>query len=503
MGTTNRTRLADYRRALTDDTALVLKVHQSNYRIVGFTEAAVGGRAGRPRAARRWSTSGRACSTRPRPWLAGGPPAWLAGEPAVRQTLAAGAALVTFSGDKLLGGPQAGIIAGRARPGRPLRPPPPGPGPAARRLVLAALQDTALAYLRRDGAGHPVLAHGHHRRSTTLRARAARPRRPATPVRLRQRARRGLAARPGDPVGRRRRRRATTPPRLRALGSPDRRPGPRRARPCSTCAPSTRPTTPGWPRPWPPCRAEPCTSSPPPATSTTASRRSSWPSPASTPTASPRRRRGASPSTSASPGPTLPSGRQLAFVDVPGHVRFIRNMLAGVGAVDACLFVVAATEGWKPQSEEHLRILELLGIDHGIIALTKVGLVDDEWRELARMEVEDRVAGTFLAGAEVVEVDAPTGVGVDELRAALDRLLAADPDRGRPRPAPAVGRPVVRGQGLGHRRDRHAGRRHVRASTTSCCCWTGTRAAGSGSGPCRATSARRPRSGPATAWPST
>jgi selenocysteine-specific elongation factor len=133
---------------------------------------------------------------------------------------------------------------------------------------------------------------------------------------------------------------------------------------------------------------------------------------------------------------SLPSGRQLAFVDVPGHVRFIRNMLAGVGAVDAALFVVAATEGWKPQSEEHLRILSLLGVSHGVIALTKVGLVDDEWQQLARMEIEDRVAGTFLEEAEVVPVDAPTGAGVTELREALDRLLATTPtalDRGRPR----------------------------------------------------------------------
>src|SRR5213594_5124415 len=90
---------------------------------------------------------------------------------------------------------------------------------------------------------------------------------------------------------------------------------------------------------------------------------------------------------------TLPSGRGIAFVDVPGHVRFIKNMLAGVGAVDACLFVVASTEGWKPQSEEHLRILELLGITHGMVALTKVGSVDDEWRQLAHLDVTDRVAG--------------------------------------------------------------------------------------------------------------
>src|SRR5436305_9174517 len=71
---------------------------------------------------------------------------------------------------------------------------------------------------------------------------------------------------------------------------------------------------------------------------------------------------------------TLPSGRDVAFVDVPGHVRFIKNMLAGVGAVDACLFVVAATEGWKPQSAEHLRIRELLGITPGMVALPTVGI---------------------------------------------------------------------------------------------------------------------------------
>ena len=133
---------------------------------------------------------------------------------------------------------------------------------------------------------------------------------------------------------------------------------------------------------------------------------------------------------------TLSSGRELGFVDVPGHVRFLKNMLAGVGAVDACVFVVAATEGWKPQSEEHLRILELLGVSRGLVALTKAGLVDDDDLELARMDVADRVAGTFLEAADVVAVDPPTGAGIEELRGALDRLLAATPeavDRGRPR----------------------------------------------------------------------
>ena len=133
---------------------------------------------------------------------------------------------------------------------------------------------------------------------------------------------------------------------------------------------------------------------------------------------------------------SLPSGREVAFVDVPGHVRFLKNMLAGVGAVDACLFVVAATEGWKPQSEEHLSILSVLGMRTGLVALTKVGLVDDDLRELARMELDEHLTGTFLHDAEVVEVDAPTGRGVDAVRAALDRLLDRTPtahDAGRPR----------------------------------------------------------------------
>jgi selenocysteine-specific elongation factor len=133
---------------------------------------------------------------------------------------------------------------------------------------------------------------------------------------------------------------------------------------------------------------------------------------------------------------SLPSGAGVSFVDVPGHVRFLRNMLAGVGGVDACLFVVAATEGWKPQSEEHLRILEIVGVRHGVVALTKADLVDDEWLELATLDVADHVAGTFLDGAPVVAVSATTGAGLGVLRDALDDLVARAPgaaDRGRPR----------------------------------------------------------------------
>ncbi len=134
---------------------------------------------------------------------------------------------------------------------------------------------------------------------------------------------------------------------------------------------------------------------------------------------------------------TVVDGEAISFVDVPGHVRFLRNMLAGVGGVDACLFVVAATEGWKPQSEEHLRILELVGVGNGVVALTKVDILDDaELVELATLEVAEHVAGTFLAGAPIVPVAAPIGAGLPELTAALARLARDTPaatDRGRPR----------------------------------------------------------------------
>lgn len=124
---------------------------------------------------------------------------------------------------------------------------------------------------------------------------------------------------------------------------------------------------------------------------------------------------------------TLPSGAALSLVDVPGHTRFLRNMLAGVGAVSAALFVVDAADGWKPQSEEHLRILTLLGIDRGVVALTKVDQVDDELIELAQLDIEEHVEGTFLAHAPVVPVAAPAGTGLDHLAVELDRLVASLP----------------------------------------------------------------------------
>ncbi|MEX0664163.1 MAG: selenocysteine-specific translation elongation factor [Acidimicrobiia bacterium] len=133
---------------------------------------------------------------------------------------------------------------------------------------------------------------------------------------------------------------------------------------------------------------------------------------------------------------TLPSGIEVGFVDVPGHVRFIKNMLAGVGAVEVALVVVDASEGWMPQSEEHLRILELLGVRHGIVALTKADVVDAETLELAALEVVEHLAGSTLADAPVVVCDSVSGRGIDDVRAALDAVLAdapAAPDVRRPR----------------------------------------------------------------------
>lgn len=131
-----------------------------------------------------------------------------------------------------------------------------------------------------------------------------------------------------------------------------------------------------------------------------------------------------------------PEGTAISFIDVPGHVRFLANMLAGLGGIHGCLFVVDAREGWMPQSEEHLRILQVLGLGHGVIVLTKIDLCDADERQLAEMDVIDRVRGTFLELAPIIGVSALTGEGVDDLMSALNDMVVDAPssiDRGRPR----------------------------------------------------------------------
>lgn len=154
VGTTNRTRLDDYRAAIGPDTALVLKVHTSNYAITGFTES-VGVRELSELGLPVVADLGSGLIDSRCPWLEGGPPPWLSGEPGVLQTLAQGAAAVTFSGDKLLGGPQAGVVAGRRQVVERCRRHPLARALRPGGLVLEALQETALAYLRRD-AGRTV-----------------------------------------------------------------------------------------------------------------------------------------------------------------------------------------------------------------------------------------------------------------------------------------------------------------------------------------------------------
>jgi selenocysteine-specific elongation factor len=134
---------------------------------------------------------------------------------------------------------------------------------------------------------------------------------------------------------------------------------------------------------------------------------------------------------------TLPGGERVGIVDVPGHKDFIKNMLAGVGGIDAALFVVAADEGVMPQTREHLAILDLLQVPGGIVALTKVDMAEDEdWLELVEADLLEVLEGTVLDGAAVVRCSARTGEGLEALLAELDRYLTTSAPRrdvGRPR----------------------------------------------------------------------
>ena len=132
----------------------------------------------------------------------------------------------------------------------------------------------------------------------------------------------------------------------------------------------------------------------------------------------------------------LPSGQEVGIVDVPGHERFVKNMLAGVGGIDLALLIVAADEGIMPQTREHLAILDLLDISKGIVVITKNDLVDKELLSLVRLEIDELVKSTTLAEAPVVAVSARTGEGLPDMVSTIDRLLiSAEPrkDIGRPR----------------------------------------------------------------------
>ncbi|HEX6287471.1 MAG TPA: selenocysteine-specific translation elongation factor, partial [Acidimicrobiia bacterium] len=131
---------------------------------------------------------------------------------------------------------------------------------------------------------------------------------------------------------------------------------------------------------------------------------------------------------------TLPNGIEVSFVDVPGHERFLKNMLAGIETIDFALFVVAADEGWMPQSEEHLAVLDLLEVTHGVIALTKSDAVEPDLLDLATVETEERLEGTSLAEAPIMAVSGTTGDGVPDLLKTISEHLPEPPaSTGRPR----------------------------------------------------------------------
>lgn len=119
----------------------------------------------------------------------------------------------------------------------------------------------------------------------------------------------------------------------------------------------------------------------------------------------------------------LSGGEEVGIIDVPGHERFIKTMIAGVGALDLVLFVIAADDGWMPQSEEHLAILRYLGVTRGIIVLTKVDLVDADWREMVKVELCSRTKGTFLEGCQIIDFSATDNRNLDAIYAAIEEML--------------------------------------------------------------------------------
>src|SRR5256885_2518588 len=126
---------------------------------------------------------------------------------------------------------------------------------------------------------------------------------------------------------------------------------------------------------------------------------------------------------------TVSGDVNVAFVDVPGHERFVKNMLAGVGGIDLVVLVVAADESVMPQTREHFEICRLLRVPAGLVALTKADLADAETLELARLEVRELVAGSFLDGAPMLPVSARTGDGLEAVRAALTDISRRTHDR--------------------------------------------------------------------------
>ena len=125
----------------------------------------------------------------------------------------------------------------------------------------------------------------------------------------------------------------------------------------------------------------------------------------------------------------LPSGQLLGIIDVPGHEKFVKNMVAGATGIDIVALIIAADEGVMPQTREHLEICQLLDVKHGLVVFTKTDMVEEEWLELVKEDVSEYLTGSFLEGAPVLEVSSVTGKGIKELVEAIDRLVQEIPER--------------------------------------------------------------------------
>ncbi|MEM7828389.1 MAG: GTP-binding protein, partial [Candidatus Aenigmatarchaeota archaeon] len=125
----------------------------------------------------------------------------------------------------------------------------------------------------------------------------------------------------------------------------------------------------------------------------------------------------------------LPSGTSASIIDVPGHEKFVRTMVAGAWGIDAVILVIAADEGIMPQTVEHLEICDLLKVKKGVVAITKKDLVDDEWLSMVREEIIQFLKGTFLEGAPVVAVSSITGENIEQLIEEIDRVCLETPEK--------------------------------------------------------------------------
>ena len=121
---------------------------------------------------------------------------------------------------------------------------------------------------------------------------------------------------------------------------------------------------------------------------------------------------------------SLPDGSEVGIVDVPGHERFVKNMVAGVGGIDAVLFVVAADDGWMPQSEEHLQVLDFLKIKKGIVVITKIDMVKEDWLSLVEEDIKEKVKGTILESAPILKVSSPGKIGIDKLYDEIAKMIS-------------------------------------------------------------------------------